>query len=183
MAELQIHWDHMEGVADAKRAEAEKRLRDLASQHDDLLSLRVSGHHSSHHRRGDREVRIVAKGKGRDLFVSRVRPDLGHALHDAIDAFKREIRNVRSRRVARPALRADAPPLLGLVERVLSAEGYGFIVTDAGDSVYFHRNSVSGGLAFDRLEEGQRISLDLETGEEGLQATVVAPAPPDAPSP
>jgi len=173
----------MDEVADASQKEADARLRALADQHDDLLSLRVSGHHSSHHRKGDREVRIVGKGKGRDLFVSRVRPDLGHALHDAVDAFTREVRNLRSRRVARPAQRADAPPMLGLVERVLRSEGYGFIVTDAGDSVYFHRNSVSGGLAFDRLEEGQRISLNLETGEEGLQATVVAPAPLDAPSP
>jgi len=183
VTELRIHWDHMEEVADEKRTAAEDRLRTLAAQHDDLLSLRVSGHHSAHHRRGDREVRIVAKGKGRDLFVSRVQPDLSHALHDAIDAFTREIRNVRSRRVARPAQRADSPPVLGLVERLLRSEGYGFIVTDAGDSVYFHRNAVAGGLAFDRLEEGQRIGLNLEPGEEGLQATVVVPAPPDAPSP
>ena len=183
MTELRIHWDHMEEVADAKRDEADARLRTLVAQHDDLLSLRVSGHHSSHHRRGDREVRIVAKAKGRDLFVSRVRPDLGHALHDAIDAFTREIRNVRSRRAERPAQRADSPPLLGLVDRLLPSEGYGFIVTDAGESVYFHRNSVSGGLAFERLQEGQRIGLNVEPGEEGLQATVVVPAPPDAPSP
>jgi cold shock CspA family protein/ribosome-associated translation inhibitor RaiA len=183
VAELRIHWDNMDEVAEARKAEAEGRLRELVAQHDDLLSLRVSGHHSAHHRHGDREVRIVAKAKGRDLFVSRVRPDLSLALHDAVDAFTREIRNLRSRRVARPAQRAESPPLLGLVDRVLPSEGYGFIVTDAGESVYFHRNAVSGGLAFERLEEGQRIGLNVEPGDEGLQATVVVPAPPDAPSP
>ncbi len=183
MPEIRIHWDHMDEVAEAARAEAEVRLRTLATQHDDLLSLRVSGHYSGHHRRGDREVRIVGKAKGRDLFVSRVRPELGRALHDAIDAFVHEVRNVRSRRVERTPQRADTPPHLGLVDRVLVDEGYGFIITDDGKSVYFHRNAVSGGLKFERLAEGLRVGLNLEPGDEGLQATVVLPAPPDAPSP
>jgi cold shock CspA family protein len=181
--EIKIHWDHMEDVVEAAKAEAEARLRGLATQHDDLLSLRVSGHYSGHHRRGDREVRIVGKGKGRDSFVSRVRPELSRALHDAVDAFVHEVRNLRSRRVARPPQRGDSPPHRGLVDRVLLDEGYGFIVTEDGRTVYFHRNAVSGGLAFEGLEEGQRIALNLEPGEEGLQATVVLPAPPGAPSP
>jgi len=183
MPDIKIHWDHLDEVADAPKAEAEARLRALATQHDDLLSLRLSGHYSGHHRRGDREVRIVGKGKGRDLFVSRVRPELSRALHDAVDAFVHDVRHLRSRRVARPPQRSDSPPHLGLIDRVLADEGYGFIITDDGRSVYFHRNAVSGGLAFERLKEGQRIGLNLEPGEEGLQATVVLPAPPDAPSP
>lgn len=182
MPEIKIHWDHMDEVADVATAEAEARLRALAMQHDDLLSLRVSGRYSGHHRRGGREVRIVGKAKGGDLFVSRVRPELSHALHDAIDAFVHEVRNLRSRRVARPPQRGDSPPHLGVIDRVLADEGYGFIITDEGNSVYFHRNAVSGGLAFERLEEGQRIGLNLEPGEEGLQATVVIPAPPGAPA-
>ncbi len=183
MPDIEIHWDHLEEVSEAQKAEAEARLRALATQHDDLLSLRVSGRYSAHHRRGDREVRIVGKAKGRDLFVSRSRPELSRALHDSVDAFEHEVRNLRSRRVARPPQRSDSPPHLGLVDRVLVGEGYGFIVTDDGRSVYFHRNAVSGGLAFERLEEGQRIRLNLEPGEEGLQATVVLPVPPDTPSP
>lgn len=183
MPEVEIHWDHLEVVSDAKKADAEARLRALATQHDDLLSLRVSGHYSGHHRRGDREVRIVGKAKGRDHFVSRAHPELGGALHDAVDAFVHEVRNLRSRRVARLPARGDSPPHLGLIDRVLVDEGYGFIITDDGRSVYFHRNAVSHGLAFENLTEGQRIGLGIEAGDEGPQATVVVPAPPDAPSP
>lgn len=183
MPEIRIHWDHLDEVAEAARMDADARLRTVAAQHDDLLSLRVSGHYSGHHRRGDREVRIVGKAKGRDLFVSRVRPELSRALHDAVDAFVREVRNVRSRKVERTPQRADTTPHLGLIDRVLVDEGYGFIITDDGKSVYFHRNAVSGGLKFEQLAEGHRIGLNLEPGEDGLQATVVLPAPPDAPSP
>lgn len=183
MPDIQIHWDHLNEISDAGKVSAEVRLRALAAQHDDLLSLRVSGRTSAHHRHGDREVRIVGKGKGRDFFVSRVRPELGRALHDAVDAFVHEVRNLRSRRVARTPQRSDSPPHLGLIDRVLRDEGYGFIITDDGNTVYFHRNAVSGGIAFERLREGQRIGLNVECGEDGLQATVVVPAPPDAPSP
>ena len=38
-------------------------------------------------------------------------------------------------------------------------------------------------LVVEALEEGQRVGLNLEGGEKGPQATVVLPAPPDAPAP
>lgn len=183
MREIEIHFDQLDEVNEAQLARAEARLRALASEHDDLLAVRLSGHHSQHHRAGGREVRIVAKSKGKDLFASRVRPRLGLALHDALDAFEHELRNLRSRRTERAPQRAPAAALLGIVDRVLRREGYGFIVTDAGDGVYFHRNAVSGGLDFEKLEEGQRIALSVEQGEQGLQASAVLPAAPDAPSP
>ena len=70
-----------------------------------------------------------------------------------------------------------------MIDEVLPGEGYGFILTDAGERVYFHRNAVQGELDFERLEPGQRVGLDLEGGEKGPQATVVVAAPPDAPGP
>ena len=70
-----------------------------------------------------------------------------------------------------------------MIDRVIAADGYGFILTDAGEQVYFHRNAVRGGLEFERLAEGERIALDFEAGEQGPQATVVLPAPPDAAGP
>lgn len=183
MPEIQIHWDHLSEISEAAKDRAEARLRALAAQHDDLLSLRVSGRTSAHHRHGGHEVRIVGKAKGHDFFVSRVRPELGRALHDALDAFVHEVRGLRSRRVARTPQRSDSPPHLGMIDRVLVDEGYGFIITDDGNTVYFHRNAVAGGIPFEGLREGQRIGLNVEPGEHGLQATVVVPAPPDAPSP
>jgi cold shock CspA family protein len=75
------------------------------------------------------------------------------------------------------------PPHLGIVDRIFPEDGYGFVLTDAGEQVYFHRNAVQGALDFEGLVEGDRVSLNLEAGDEGPQATVVLPAPPDAPAP
>ena len=66
-----------------------------------------------------------------------------------------------------------------MIDVVVSDRDHGFILTDSGDRVYFHRNALHS-LAFDKLQEGQRVSLDIEAGDEGLQATVVRPPPPGA---
>ena len=67
---------------------------------------------------------------------------------------------------------------LGIVDRVFREDGYGFILTDDGEQVYFHRNAVKEGLAFDRLEEADRVALNMEPGREGPQATAVFAPPP-----
>jgi cold shock CspA family protein len=68
---------------------------------------------------------------------------------------------------------------MGVIDSVLHGPGYGFILTDAGDRVYFHRNALKQGLEFHALEEGQRVGLNFEAGEKGLQATAVMMPPPD----
>ena len=183
MAEIELFFDGLDEVRQADRDAAESRIRSLASQHDDLLFVRVAGRTTRHAKHGDREVHITGRAKGREIVASRVRPDLSLALHDAVDAFGAQLRKLRSRRKPRPAQRSAGPAELGLIDRIDRAGGFGFIVTDAGRPVYFHRNALSGGLEFDTLEEGQRIGLGVEEGSEGPQATVVLPAPPDAPSP
>jgi ribosomal subunit interface protein len=180
---MQIHWDDLGEIGEAVRDEVEDRLRRLVAQHDDVLSVRIAGKASQHHRHGGREVHISARAKGREIAASRAGVDMTLALHDAVDAFARELRRLRERRSSRSQPRASGPPLLGLVDRVNREEGYGFVLTDDGTSVYFHRNALAGGLSFEKLDVGQRIALNVEAGAEGPQATVIAPAPPGAPSP
>ena len=90
---------------------------------------------------------------------------------------------MRHRRTQQRNEKPAGPPELGIVDAVFGAAGYGFILTDGGEQIYFHRNAVQGALAFERLTEGDRVGLNYEAGERGLQATVVRPAPPDAPGP
>ena len=44
--------------------------------------------------------------------------------------------------------------------------------------VYFHRNAVKEGLDFERLQESDRVALNLEQGSDGPQATTVIAPPP-----
>jgi len=180
---VEIHWRNMDEIDEAKRGVIEERLRGLAEGHTDLIDLWITGSRSGHHRHGDQEVRLRCQARGREIVAARTRPDLGQSLDEVLDAFEREVRKLRDRRTDHRGTRPAEPPHLGVVDRVFPDQGYGFILTDDGLEVYFHRNAVQGGLAFASLAEGERVGLNLEAGEQGPQATVVLPPPPDAPAP
>ncbi|MFI5317079.1 MAG: HPF/RaiA family ribosome-associated protein [Myxococcota bacterium] len=106
---MQIQWDDLGEIDEAVRGEIEARLRRLAAQHDDVLAIRIAGRASRHHRRGGREIHITARAKGRELAASRSGVDLASALHDALDAFARELRHLRARHSPRQTPRASGP--------------------------------------------------------------------------
>ncbi len=180
---MQIQWVGMQEIHPEEREAIETRLRGLGNGQTDLIDVRIVAKPSGHHRHGGQEVRIAGLVRGKELAAARTRPDLALALHEAVDAFIRELRRFRDRRDDRRSEGAAPPPLLGIIDRVLLDEGYGFILTDGGEQVYFHRNAVHDGLVFEELREGQRVGLDFEAGRDGLQATTVGAAPPDAPVP
>jgi cold shock CspA family protein/ribosome-associated translation inhibitor RaiA len=176
---MELHWHHPEIFREADRVAAEKRVADLALDRTDLIDVRITARPTGHHRHGGQEVRITCEARGAEIVAARTRPDAGHALDEALDAFEREVRRMRHRRAERGRDRAAGPAERGVIDEVRASEGFGFILTDGGERVYFHRNALHGGLAIDRLDEGQRVGLDFEKGDRGLQATVVRPPPPE----
>jgi len=177
---MEIHWRHPELFSDRDRESTESRLAELARERTDLIDVRITARSTAHHRHGGQEVRIVAEARGAGVVAVRTRADAGLALNEALDAFEREVWRMRHRRTEERSERPTGPPEAGVIDRVFTAKDYGFILTDAGDSVYFHRNAVHGGLDFEKLEEGQRVGLNLEGGVDGIQATVVLPPTPGA---
>jgi cold shock CspA family protein/ribosome-associated translation inhibitor RaiA len=175
---MQIHWVHGETFEAKQRERVEARIRALAEGRTDLIDVRIAARANSHHRHGGQEVRITCEARGREIVAARTRADAGLALDEAADVFEREILRLRERRSeqreerGRGALPTDS----GVIDKVLA--DHGFILTDAGERVYFHRNALQGALDFARLEEGQRVGLNVEGGEKGLQASVVRPPPP-----
>ena len=54
-------------------------------------------------------------------------------------------------------------------------KGYGFITRDAGDDVFVHFRNIEGS-GRRVIEEGQRVSFVVISGDKGLQADEVSPA-------
>lgn len=175
---MEIHWVGFKELADSIRTEIDERLERLAGEHGDLIDLRLVGRRTRHHQHGEQEARITCQARGREIVAARTRPDLELALHDALDAFEREVHRLRDKRRDLSRKAPAEPPHLGVVDRIFRDDGYGFILTDAGEQVYFHRNAVKEGLDFERLEESERVALNVEEGREGLQASVVVAPPP-----
>jgi len=59
--------------------------------------------------------------------------------------------------------------LKGKIKRLIKERGFGFITTEDGKEVFFHRSALEG-ENFDALEEGASVEFDLEEGPKGPRA-------------
>ena len=60
----------------------------------------------------------------------------------------------------------------GTIRRLMRDRGYGFITTEDGKDIFFHRTALRG-LRFDSLREGQSVEFEVETGPKGPRAVEV----------
>ncbi|HEV2498377.1 MAG TPA: cold shock domain-containing protein [Terriglobia bacterium] len=57
----------------------------------------------------------------------------------------------------------------GTIKRLIRDRGFGFLRTDDGQEVFFHRSALEN-LDFDGLREGEKVEFELERGNKGLRA-------------
>jgi len=133
-----------------------------------------------HHREGGLyEVHIhLELPDGREVNVERTAPaderrsDLSFALNDAFKRARRQLQD-QLRRTQGQVKHHDAAPI-GTVVRLDPSGEFGFLETNDGQEVYFHRNSVVGD-GYSRLRVGSRVTFAEEIGEKGAQASTVKP--------
>lgn len=194
-SELQITYRNME-----PSTEVEKWIRAEAAKLDTLYS-RVMGCRVAievphrHHRKGSPyHIRIDLTVPHREIVVKR-EPSLNararhlgereikkHAevkiphknLRIAIDeAFKAAGRRLQDyARRQRGDTKSHAPLPEARVSKILPHEGYGFLTSDDGREIYFHKNSVLG-RAFSQLKVGTPVRFVEEPGAKGPQASTV----------
>ena len=198
-SELQVTFRDMkpsEEIEDWIRAEAAK-LETLYSQ---LMGCRVAvelphRHHrkgSPYHIRIDLTVpqgEIVVKRepsmgtRARQLGEREIRKqgevriphkDLRQAINDAFKAAGRRLQDYARRQ--RGDIKSHVLPPEGRVSKIFPREAYGFLTSDDGREIYFHKNSVLG-RAFPRLTVGTTVRFIEEQGEKGPQASTVRIVP------
>lgn len=174
---MQIHWRKADQLSQVERELARERIERLAQGHQDLIDVWVEVEPSSaHHRMGAERVSIRAQARGKTIVAHAEEETLRPALRAALDRFDREVMRMRHKRLQRrTAAPPSAPPHLGIVDRVFEDRGYGFLLSDAGEQIYFHQNALDDSLSLGALEEGARVAFNYEAGEEGPQATIVKP--------
>lgn len=168
----------------------------LDSFYNSIMSCRVAVEVPHRHRRrgSPHHVRIDLTLPGRELVVkresalaSRARQlgesrmekksetkaphkNLHLAINDAFKAASRQLQDYARRQRGDVKSHKSLPE--GQVSRILPEEGYGFLTTEDGREIYFHKNSVLN-RAFPRLKVGTAVSFVEEQGEKGPQASTV----------
>jgi cold shock CspA family protein len=148
-----------------------------------------------HHRKGSPyHIRIDLTVPGEEIVVKR-EPSLRHrarqlgeteikkqlemktphknlrvAINDAFRAAGRRLQDYARRQ--RGDVKSHPALQVARVGKILQDQGYGFLTSDDGRGIYFHKNSVLNG-AFSHLKVGTRVSFVEELGEKGPQASTV----------
>jgi hypothetical protein len=132
---MEIHWSHVEELSEDERQAIEVRLAALAQGHTDLIDLRIVGRGSGPHRHGGKEIRVNCQARQRDYRCAAPR------MHWVSRSTRQSMPSseVRKLREIRSTHRDERPqnPYLGIVDCMLQAGGYGFIVTDGGERGLF----------------------------------------------
>jgi ribosome-associated translation inhibitor RaiA len=98
---MEIHSVHAGEFEEKQREVVEARVRGLAGEKRDLIDVRILVRQSCHQRHGDAEVRLTCDARGREIVVTRSRPEAGQALDEGVDVFEREVRRMSDRRAIR----------------------------------------------------------------------------------
>lgn len=166
------------GPSPAIEEYARKRAEKLDRFFDDIQRCHVVIEEPHRHRQqGSRyNVRIDLTVPGGELVVSRnpaeslAHEDVYACIDDAFDDAQRRLEDYARR--LRQDVKHHEPTPHGRVVHLDHGQGFGFLETQAGERVYFHRNSVLNG-AFDRLSLGSWVRFAAEEGREGPQASTV----------
>jgi ribosomal subunit interface protein len=127
------------------------------------------------HKHGPRyHVRIDLRVPGKELVVTKTPQERKEELHAAVDdAFGDAERLLEDyARQLRHDTKTHLRPSHGFVAKVFHDRGYGFIESEDGREIYFHRNSVLT-VSFDKLHVGAKVRFAEEDGDKGPQASTV----------
>ncbi|HEY1959840.1 MAG TPA: HPF/RaiA family ribosome-associated protein [Polyangiaceae bacterium] len=155
----------------------EKKARKLDELYGRIVNCRVAFEVPHRHSREGRRyrVRIDLRFPGEEIAISR---DLGDSELDAyatidaaFDEAKRRLADHAA--IRRGDVKRHELPRHGWISKLFSYEGYGFIESDDGQEIYFHKNAVLKN-AFDRLRRGARVKFLEEEGDDGVHATSIS---------
>lgn len=166
--------------SEAAEQQIHRRVAELEEFYAHIIACHVivEAEHRHHHQgrlfhiRVDLTVPGEVVAVGRDPAAHHAHEDCHVAIRDAFDAVRRQLEDHVRR--ARGDVKTHEAPQIGRIIRIMSDKGYAFLVTDTGDEIYVHRNSVlEDGFKHLRVGDRVRYVLSSEPGEQGQQASTV----------
>jgi cold shock CspA family protein len=104
------------------------------------------------------------------LELKTAHKNLRQAIDDAFKAAGRRLQDYARRQ--RGSVKSHEPLPTARVSKLFPKKGYGFMTTQDGREIYFHKNAVLN-RGFNKLKTGTKVRFAEEEGEKGLQASTV----------
>ncbi|HYC01988.1 MAG TPA: HPF/RaiA family ribosome-associated protein [Azospirillaceae bacterium] len=176
---LEIAFHNMDSNPGAETMIRE-RFEKLERLYDGLVGARVSveAQHKQHRTGNVFDVHIVLMVPGHNnLVVSRepkkakekyAHPDLHTSIRDAFEAAERQL--IEFKRQLRGEVKRHDFEVMGQIAQL--ADDHGFLMTNTGGMLYFHRNSVIN-PRFEDLSRGDSVLYVEEMGDTGPTASKV----------
>ena len=118
-----------------------------------------------HHTRESEKTQLK-----KQLEVTIPHKNLGLAINDAFKAASRRLQDYARRQ--RGEVKSHTPLQVALVSKIVPDQAYGFLTSEDGREIYFHRNSVLH-HDFSLLKVGTRVGFVQKMGDKGPQASTV----------
>ncbi len=158
-----------------------ERVAKLEKMYQRLTGCRVAveKRHKQHRTGNIYEVHIEMMVPGAKLVVSKephrpkeryANPDVYASLRDAFSAAEAQLKGFKEQQ--RGDIKPHPPLFQGQVAQIFRERDYGFITTNEGKQLYFHRNSVMD-KDFDKLKEGEAVHFIETEGDTGPTAAKV----------
>jgi cold shock CspA family protein/ribosome-associated translation inhibitor RaiA len=162
--------------------EIRRQVERLETRYGHLTGCRVSVEklHNQHQTGNVFEVHVTLSVPGQDLAVSRKphRPkerfahaDIHVSIRDAFRAAERQLESYKGRQ-REDTTAPSGSALAGQVALIQPGDDHGFILTNTGTQLYFHRDSVTNGK-FEDLRPGLLVHYVEEDGDAGPVATKI----------
>ena len=161
-------------------AKIREKADKLERFHSHIMSCRVAveSEHHHHHQGNQYHIRIDITVPRKELVISRehhdnhAHEDIYVAIRDAFEAATRQLEDYT--RIQRGEVKNHGLQKSGTVIRLFPDHNHGFIESEDGRDIYFHRNSVVGD-GFDSLAVDDPIRYVEEEDDLGPQASIVYP--------
>ncbi|MDD2658716.1 MAG: HPF/RaiA family ribosome-associated protein [Methylococcales bacterium] len=166
--------------SDAIEARIREKANKLNKFFTSIMSCRVAveAEHQRHHHGNQYHIRIDITTPHKELVISREHYDreshenIYVAIRDAFNAATRQLEDYS--RIQRGEVKIHNLESIGTILRLLPEKDHGFIQSEEGREIYFHRNSVAG-KGFNWLAIGDKIRYVEEDDDLGPQASIVYP--------
>ncbi len=158
-----------------------ERAEKVEKLFDRLVGMRVAveATHRQHKTGNVYDVHIELMVPGQDIVVSRkpnkakeryANPDARTSIRDAFEAAERQLKEYKDK--LRRDVKTHDPEQPGRVAQLYPNEDHGFIITNTGTQLYFHRNSCLN-VNLDELKTGDPVKYVETTGDTGPTASKV----------